>query len=90
MFKLLYKLLDVFSNNTVRNLMSSLGIGIMSGAGIYILITQFINQAISQAYNLPFLGLLGLFGIDKALAIIFGAVLTRASMEATNVSLYKK
>lgn len=90
MFKLLYKLMDVLSNNTVRNMMGSLGLGLVSGAAIYAIISQFVTTAVTEAYNLPYLGLLGLFGIDKALAIILGAVLTRAAMDATNVRFTRK
>lgn len=87
---LLYKVLDIGSNNFVRSFITSMGIGIATGAGIYLLIESYINRAVQSAESVPYVGLLGLFGIDSALSILLGAVLTRAAIEATKPRLVKK
>lgn len=87
---LLYKVMDVGSNNFVRSFLTSLGMGIATGAGIYLLIDSYISQAVQRAESVPYVGLLGLFGIDTALSILLGAVLTRAAFEATKPRLSKK
>lgn len=87
---LLYKVLDVGSNNFVRSFITSMGIGIATGAGIYLLIDSYITRAVQSAESVPYVGLLGLFGIDSALSILLGAVLTRAAIEATKPRLTKK
>lgn len=90
MGKLLYKILDLFSNNFVRKFLTSLGIGIVTGMPFYILLSSMIDRAASQIGASPYVGLLAVFGIDKALSILFGAVLTRAYYESLNVRFSRK
>ncbi len=90
MWKILYNVLDVFANNSVRSLITSMGIGVVSGASAYILLTEYINNAISQASTMPMIGLLGMFGLDTALSITFGAILTRGSLEASKLSFARR
>ena len=87
---LLYKVLDVFSNNAVRNFLKSFGIGFTSGAAMYVLLKTYIDYVVSQANSLPHLNLLSLFGIDAGLSIILGALLTRALYLSTKASFTKK
>lgn len=90
MWKILYNVLDVFANNSVRSLITSMGIGVVSGASAYILLTEYINNSISQASTMPMIGLLGMFGLDTALSITFGAILTRGSLEASKLSFARR
>ncbi|RZG71450.1 DUF2523 family protein [Acinetobacter sp. WCHAc060025] len=90
MWKIFYNVLDVFANNSVRTLITSLGIGIASGASAYVLLSQYIDSAVSQASTMPMLGLLSMFGIDTALSLTFGAILTRGSIEASKLSFARK
>ena len=90
MWKILYNVLDVFANNSVRSLITSMGIGVISGASAYILLSQYIDSAISQSATMPMLGLLSMFGLDTALSIIFGAILTRGSLEASKLSFARR
>lgn len=90
MWRILYNVLDLFANNSFRSLMTSLGIGLVSGTAVYTLLSQYIDTALNQVSTMPMLGLLGLFGIDSALSILLGAVLTRASIEASKLSLGKR
>lgn len=90
MWRILYNVLDLFANNSARALLTSLGIGLVSATAVSVLLSQYIDTALSQASTMPLLGLLGLFGIDKALSILLGAVLTRASIEASKLSIGKR
>lgn len=90
MGKLLYNILDLFANNSFRSLLTSLGIGLVSATAVQTLLSEYINTALNQASSMPMLGLLGMFGIDSALSILLGAVLTRASIEASKLSLGKR
>lgn len=86
---LLYKVLDVFANNSVRNFMTSFGVGVTSGASIYLLVSNYIEYVISQANSMPYLSLLSMFGVDAGLSIILGAILTRVTYTASKVSFNK-
>ena len=90
MWKILYNLLDVFANNSVRTLITSLGIGVVSGASAYFLLSQYIDSAVAQASSMPMLGLMSMFGIDTALSLTFGAILTRGSIEASKLSFARR
>lgn len=90
MWKILYNVLDVFANNSVRTLITSMGLGVVSGTAAYVLLSNYIDQSIAQASTMPMLGLLGMFGLDKALSIIFGAILTRGSIEASKLSFARR
>lgn len=90
MWRILYNVLDLFANNSARALLTSLGIGLVSATAVSVLLSQYIDTALSQASTMPLLGLLGLFGIDTALSILLGAVLTRASIEASKLSIGKR
>lgn len=90
MWRILYNVLDLFANNSARSLLTSLGIGLVSATAVSVLLSQYIDTALSQASTMPLLGLLGLFGIDTALSILLGAVLTRASIEASKLSIGKR
>lgn len=90
MWRILYNVLDLFANNSARALLTSLGIGLVSATAVSVLLSQYIDTALSQASSMPLLGLLGLFGIDTALSILLGAVLTRASIEASKLSIGKR
>lgn len=90
MWRILYNVLDVFANNSVRSLITGLGLGVVSGASAYVLLSQYIDSAVSQASSMPMLGVMSMFGIDTALSITFGAILTRGSLEASKLSLGRK
>ena len=90
MWRILYNVLDLFANNSARALLTSLGIGLVSATAVSVLLSEYIDSALSQAASMPFLGLLGLFGIDTAISLLFGAVLTRASIEASKLSFGRR
>lgn len=75
---LLYRVLDLFSNNFVRQFLTSLGVGIASGLPLYLLISTIVDDVAAHFGSSPYIGLLAVFGIDDALGIILTAILTRA------------
>lgn len=90
MGKLLYTVLDLFANNFVRKLLTSLGIGLATGLPFYLLISTTIDNATDQISSVSYVGLLAVFGIDTALSILFGAVLTRAYYEAMQLKITRR
>ncbi len=83
---LLYKLFSVLAINTVRKFLTAFGIGVVSGSAMYMLLNTFIQTLVTKANDLPYLGVLSLFGIDAALSIILSAILTRSIYLSTKVS----
>lgn len=89
MWGTLYNLLDVLANNTVRSILTAMGLGLTT----FYLSNEFFQQMIAYAQahmnNFEYVGLIGLLGVDDGLSIIFGAVLTRLSLNANKVFLVK-
>ncbi len=90
MGKLLYKIMDLFGNNFVRQLLTSLGVGIVTGAPVYLLLTTYVNNAASHVESLPYIGLMAVFGIPEAIGILFSAIMTRAYWESLRIKLAKR
>ena len=90
MSKLLYALLDLFSNNFVRKLLTSFGVGILTGLPFYLFLSTYVNNAASHIQSLPYIGLMAVLGIPEAIAIIFTAILTRAYWESMRIRLAKR
>jgi hypothetical protein len=67
------------------------GVALVSAAGINLVLTGFINKAInaSSAVDPTYLGLLAISGVDKAISIIIGALIARAAIVATDMSIKK-
>lgn len=86
----LYKILDLFANNFFRQFLTSLGIGLAVGVPFYLLLSTYLDRAITQFNASPYLGLLAVFGIDTALSIIFTAVLTRAYWESMRIRAVRR
>lgn len=82
MGKLFYKILDIFSSNFVRQLATSLGVGLAVGLPFYLFITNLVDEVAASFQSIEYIGLLAKFGIDDALGIIFTAVLTRVYWES--------
>ena len=86
MSALLYKLFSVLAINSVRKFLTAFGIGITTGAAMYVLLNGFIQTVVARANEMPYLGLLALFGVDAGLAIILSAILTRSIYLSTKAS----
>ncbi len=90
MWRIFYNVLDLFANNSIRSLFTSLGIGLVSATAVNVLLSNYIDTAINRASSMPMIGILSMFGIDTAISILLGAVLTRASIESSKLSLGKR
>lgn len=79
------------ASDLLRKVLLSAGLGLASGAFFTILINLYIDKAVNSLGQIPasILGLLGLFGFDKALSIIIGALVMRASINAMQISFRK-
>lgn len=89
MWGTLYNLLDVLANNTVRSILTAMGLGLTT----FYISSEFLQRMIAYAQShmnhFEYVGLIGLLGIDDGLSIIFSAVLTRISLNANKVFLVK-
>lgn len=84
---LLYKLFSVLAINSVRKFLTAFGIGVGTGVAMYTLLNTFIQTVVARANEMPYIGLLSLFGIDAGLSIILSAILTRSIFLSTKLSL---
>lgn len=75
----------------IKKLLISAGFAVVATILFNQLIQYFIGKAVSNLGGLSgsFIGLLGLFGLDKAISIIIGALVMRASIMALNLSFKK-
>jgi Protein of unknown function (DUF2523) len=80
----------ILSNFSKKVLMGA-GVTIASGAVINIILSTYINKAISasSSINPTYLGLLSISGLDHAISIIIGALVARATLLAANLSFTK-
>lgn len=90
MIALFYKLLDVFSNNFFNKILKSFGVGVISGTAIYLIANKWIEYVVTRSSEMPYLGLLSLFGIDAALSIILSSILSRAFFESQKMTIGRK
>lgn len=87
MSALLYKILDIFSNKFFNSILKSFGIGVFAGTAIYLISSTWIEHVITKSSEMPYLGLLSLFGIDAALSIILSSILSRAFFESQKMTI---
>lgn len=86
---LLAPLLIWILSSAVARIFVSLGIGMFTYVGIISLVETFLDNASGFLSQLPveLLSLLHLAGVDQAISIIGGALLTRAAINAAQVGL---
>lgn len=86
-FGIFYKLLDLFANNAFYSIMKALGLGFTTFIISEALFEQMFRYVQSNMNNFEYVALIGLIGVDDGLSIIFGAIVTRISMNASKVFL---
>lgn len=86
----LYKILDLFANNFVRQMLTSFGVGLATGLPFYLFLSTQVDNAVAQINSSPYLGLMAVFGIDTALSMVFTAILTRAYWESMKLRSVKR
>ena len=88
---LLFGLTSWLLSNFAKKVLLGAGVTIVSGAVINIILTTYINKAISASNQIDstYLGLLSISGLDHAISIIIGALIARATLLAANLSFKK-
>lgn len=68
------------------------GFAVVGSLSFGVFVNYFINKLLLQLSNIPFIGLLGLAGIDKAISIMISAVLIRVYLSTVvqSVKIVKK
>lgn len=88
--KLLAALLQKLFGGALNRILVGAGLGLASGAIVLNVINFYIGKITSQAGALGSMaGILHLAGVDVAISIIIGAVVVRATISATKLSLIK-
>ncbi len=73
-----------------KQILVSLGLGIATGGTTLAVINYYIDKIIAQANTLgDMASILSLGGLDTAISIIIGAVVTRATLSASKISIQK-
>lgn len=88
-YAIFYKMLDLFANNTFYGIMKALGLGFTTYMISEALFEQLFRYVQANMNNFEYVALIGLIGVDDGLSIIFGAIMTRVSMNASKVFLIK-
>lgn len=88
---LLFGLTSWLLSNFARKVLIGAGVTLISGAVFNIVLTTYINKAISASSQIDgtYLGLLSISGLDHAISIIVGALIARATLMAANISFTK-
>ena len=88
---ILFGLTSWLLSNFAKKVLVGAGVTIVSGAVINIVLTTYINKAISASSQIDstYLGLLSISGLDHAISIIIGALIARATLLAANLSFKK-
>lgn len=88
---ILFSLTSWLLSNFAKKVLIGAGVTIVSGAVINIILTTYINKAISATNQIDstYLGLLSISGLDHAISIIIGALIARATLLAANLSFKK-
>ncbi|TNL43666.1 DUF2523 family protein [Acinetobacter bereziniae] len=78
-------------SNFAKKVLLGAGVAIVSSAIINGILSKFIQKAIdaSSSVDPTYLGLLSISGIDQAISIIIGALVARATIVASSMSLKK-
>ena len=88
---ILFGLTSWLLSNFAKKVLVGASVTIVSGAVINIILTTYINKAISASNQIDstYLGLLSISGLDHAISIIIGALIARATLLAANLSFKK-
>lgn len=76
----------------IARILTGAGLALLGSISFSAFINYFIDKLLSQLSHIPFIGLLGLAGIDKAISIMITAVLIRVYLSTVvqSVKIVKK
>jgi hypothetical protein len=90
MAKFLYSIFSVLLNGFFRKIMIASGIGLFTGAVSKQILETLMNLVISNfSYSSDVLSLASIAGLDSFLSIIFGAILSRVTIDNLSLRLQK-
>lgn len=90
MGKLLTLILGDFAGTALKKLLVGAGLGIVTGAIVLTVLNYYIGKIQQQAGFLgDMAGIAHLGGLDTAISVIIGAVVVRATLGATKLSIVK-
>ena len=90
MGKLLTLILGDFAGSALKKLLVGAGLGIVTGAIVLTVLNYYIGKIQQQAGFLgDMAGIAHLGGLDTAISVIIGAVVVRATLGATKLSIVK-
>lgn len=90
MGKILSLVLANFAGSAIKKLLLGAGLGIATGAIVLTVLNFYIGKVQQQAGLLgDMAGIAHLGGLDVALSIIIGAVVVRATLQATKIFVTK-
>jgi hypothetical protein len=91
MGKILFTIGSWLLSNFAKKVLLGAGVAIVSSAVINTILSSFINKAInaSSSIDQTYLGLLSISGLDQAISIIIGALVARATIVASSMSIKK-
>lgn len=89
--RLVLMLVSFIASDLLKKILVGAGIGVLTGAIFKTVLNIFINKMILSlgGVGAQFLQLCGLFGLDKCLSIIIGALAMRAAIMAMQISFTK-
>lgn len=76
----------------IARILVGAGFAVLGSMTFSIFVNYFIDKLLSQLSNIPFIGLLGLAGVDKAISIMITAILIRVYLSTVvqSVKIVKK
>lgn len=87
MGKLLYLVITYAMSGLFARILTSIGFAVLGSLTFSQFIEYFLSKALSALTHVPFIGLVGLAGIDKAISIYITAVMIRVYLSTATQSL---
>lgn len=90
MFAMLSRLFLALFGKMGKRVLLGMGLGLASGAATLLVINYYVNKIVASAGALgDMAAILHIGGMDTAISIIIGAIIVRATLGATKLSLSK-
>lgn len=91
MTRVLFMLGSWLLSNFAKKVLLGAGVALTSTAVIQSVLGEFISKAINASSSIDptYLGLLAISGLDQAISIVIGALIARAAIVATQVTVSK-
>lgn len=84
------KTMEVVGSGAAKNMLTGAGLGLATSAFILTILNRYIDVFTQSMNGLQMIGLLAISGVDVAMSVIIGALVTRATIASQSISLTKK